>query len=276
MNRTAYAFDWEDYADGEHRLPCPYCGRSPKDKTAGLRVDSGRAVLHCFRCDATETFRSKRNVVRNLSLVKAPVQPAKHTTLSEWGQALWNSTEELSGVAVAYLEHRHCVVPPCYGDLRWHPALKHPGGHVGPALVALISHIHNDMPLSLHRTWITPTAKADAQPPRLLLANHTIQGGCIKLWPDEELGHTLGLAEGLETALSLAHAVQPSWSCVDAGHLECFPVLAGVTQIYIAADNDPAGIKAATACAQRWHQAGRLVEVSQQDENDINDLLETI
>ncbi|MBK9444385.1 MAG: hypothetical protein IPN53_25150 [Comamonadaceae bacterium] len=122
-------------------------------------------------------------------------------------------------MAVAYLEHRHCVMPPAYGALRWHSALRHPTGYTGPCLVALISDTHSNKPLSLHRTWITATGKADVSPPRLLLANHAIKNGVIKLWPDEDVGHTLGIAEGIETALSMAHAVQPVWACIDAGHL---------------------------------------------------------
>jgi len=88
--------------------------------------------------------------------------------------------------------------------------------------VALISDIHTDKPLSLHRTWITATSKADVSPPRLLLGNHAIAGGAIKLWPDVDVCDTLGISEGIETALSLAHAVHPAWSCVDAGHLANF------------------------------------------------------
>ena len=273
MPGSVTPFDWQDYAIGQYRLTCPHCGRSPKDKTAGLKVDAAGAVLHCHRCHVIETFHTKRSEVRRAPCIKPQYSQnePKRTTLSDWGRVLWDSTLELSDVALAYLEHRHCVVPPVYGDMRWHPALKHPSGYVGPCLVALITDIHTNVPLSLHRTWITATGKADIEKPRLLLPNHAIKNGVIRLWPDEEVGHTLGLAEGIETALSLAWAVQPMWSCIDAGHLERFPLLAGITQLYIARDNDPAGIKAANACALRWHQAGRYVEVSYQDQNDVND-----
>ncbi len=121
------------------------------------------------------------------------------------------------------------MIPPAYGALRWHPALKHPSGHVGPGLVALVTDIHSNEALSLHRTWITATGKADVHPPRMPLANHTLKNGVIKLCPDEEVGHTLGIAEGIETALSMAHSVQPVWATIDAGHLAKFPVLAGLT-----------------------------------------------
>jgi putative DNA primase/helicase len=114
--------------------------------------------------------------------------------------ALWNSTQDLGGVAAQYLRSRHCVVP-AYGDLRWHPSLKHPSGYVGPALVALITDVETNEPLSLHRTWITANGKANIDTPRLLLGNHAIVGGVIRLWPDDEVNSVLGIAEGIENRL---------------------------------------------------------------------------
>jgi len=267
--------DWQDYAPGDHRVSCPECGTKASIKNAGLRVDHDGALLHCFKCGLVETYREKQYAVRRAPTIKpAQHHVQQHTELSPWGRELWASTRELSGVAVDYLRHRRCVVPPAYGALRWHPALKHPGGHIGPCLVALVTHVHTDTPLSLHRTWIAPTGKADVHPPRLQLAGHTLRCGAIKLWPAEDVGHTLGIAEGIESALSMAHAVQPVWSCIDAGHMTELPVLEGVTQLYIAQDDDPAGRKAGTACATRWHAAGCRVEVSTQQKNDLNDVLE--
>lgn len=268
---TSY-FDWQDYAIGEHRLPCPECGRGGRDKTAGLKVEQDGAVAHCFRCGYVETFRLKRSVMRRAPCIKAPRQNVQqHTTLSDWGRALWEGTHELSGIAEDYLMARHCYLPPVYGDLRWHHALKHPSGYVGPALVGLISDIHTNAPLSLHRTWITATGKADIDKPRLLLGSHTIDNGAIKLWPHEDVNCVLGIAEGIETALSMAWCVQPVWAAIDAGHMGKFPVLNGISELYVAQDNDPAGIKAATTCAMRWADSDRLVTVTQQQQNDIND-----
>lgn len=265
-------FDWQDYSNGEHRLTCHECGRSHKDKTMGLKVEQDGAVAHCFRCGYTEAFHLKRSVMRRAPCIKSPRQNVQqHTTLSDWGRALWAGTHELSGIAEDYLMARHCYLPPKHGDLRWHPALKHPGGYVGAALVGLITDTHTREPLSLHRTWITATGKAEIDKPRLLLGNHSTDNGIIRLWPDDEVNHTLGLAEGVETALSLAWFGYPVWAAIDAGHLGKFPVLEGITQLVIAQDRDPAGIAAATTCAQRWADADRWVAATQQQQNDLND-----
>ena len=177
--------------------------------------------------------------------------------LSDYGFELWRSTRVLSGPALAYLEHRSCRLPPLGSHLRWIPDLKHPFGHVGPALVALVTDAVTCKPITLHRTWITRSGKAGVDPPRLLLRGHRKQGGVIRLWPDDEVTLGLGIAEGIETALSLAWAHSPAWSCIDAGNLSSFPVLEGIESLVIAADHDPAGLNAAEACARRWHRAAR-------------------
>lgn len=200
----------------------------------------------------------------------APPEPPKRTTLSPWGMRLWESTLPISGVAEAYLTHRHCAIPDADSDLHWHPKVKHLSGYVGPALVGLVTDIATDRPMSLHLTWITDTGKkAAVNPQRKYLFNHSLEGGVIKLWHAWCIKERLGVAEGIETALSLAHCVL-SWACMDAGHLAKFPVLPYVTELYVAQDNDPGGIAAATQCAERWTQAGRKVVVTQQAKNDLN------
>jgi hypothetical protein len=83
----------------------------------------------------------------------------------------------------------------------------------------------------------------------------------------------LGVAEGIESALSLAWAYTPVWALIDAGHLSKFPVLDGIESLVIARDQDQAGIKAASECATRWAQAGREVLATSQAQNDVNDVL---
>jgi phage/plasmid primase-like uncharacterized protein len=106
----------------------------------------------------------------------------------------------------------------------------------------------------------------------MLLKDHPIAGGVIRLWPDEVVTSGLGIAEGIETALSLAHGFAPVWACIDAGHLAKFPVLNGIQDLIIAADNDPRGREAADACAARWadHAAVRVIH-AETDGADLND-----
>ncbi|SOY56031.1 DUF7146 domain-containing protein [Cupriavidus taiwanensis] len=268
---------WTDYDTGNHRTTCPACGRGERDKTLGLTIEAdGKGVAHCFRCAFTESYRpdcGARPQAPARPRIKA-VATQKHETLSDYGRELWSACKPLSGAAAAYLEARHCRIPPADGDLRFHPVLKHPSGRTGPALVALITDAVTRLPLSLHRTWVQADgSKADVDPPRLLLGGHRKQGGVIRLWPDEAVTMGLGIAEGIETALSLAWAYTPVWACIDAGNLAAFPPLPGIEVLTIGADNDPAGTAAAQACAHRWADADAEVYVTRQTQNDLNDIL---
>lgn len=202
------------------------------------------------------------------------VEPPRHERLSDYGRALWEACRPVSGTGRAYLEARCCVIPPADGDLRWHQALKHPSGYVGPVLVGLVTDAATGEPISLHRTWIKPDgSKAGVEPARMLLGGHRKTWGVIRLWPDEAVTQGLAIAEGIETALALAHAFTPAWSVIDAGNMAALPVLQ-IDSLLIAADHDPAGIKAAQACAQRWAGAGREVSIATPpgERQDVNDL----
>jgi phage/plasmid primase-like uncharacterized protein len=203
-----------------------------------------------------------------------PARPRQRETLSDYGRELWACCEPVSGPARAYLERRNCAIPPADGDLRWHPALKHPSGHVGPALVALVTDARDaGRALTLHRTWLCADGtKAAVDPPRMLLVGHRKAGGVVRLWPDEAVTQGLGIAEGIETALSLAHAYRPVWAAIDAGNLGTLPVLAGIEALVIGVDADPAGRAAARACSDRWAEDGRQVFLVEPSAGDLNDL----
>ena len=119
--------------------------------------------------------------------------------------------------------------------------------------------------MTLHTTWIRPdgTAKADIAPPRMYLFGHQKLGGVIRLTDDAEVETGLGIAEGVEDALSIMHLLQwrPVWSALDAGGIKSFPLLGGLDALTIFADPDKRGMQAANTCAERWLEAGRTARV---------------
>ncbi len=197
----------------------------------------------------------------------------QHKTLSDYWRSIWRECSAISGIAAEYLSARRCAVPPTDSDLRWHGALKHPSGYVGAALVALITDTETGNPVSLHRTWIRGDGSKPVEPARLLAKGHRKAGGVIRLWPDDAVTDGLAICEGIETALSIAHVFRPVWSCIDAGNLAEFPVLAGIESLTICADHDPAGLRAAETCAARWLAARREVRITTPDAegSDFND-----
>lgn len=259
--------DWA----GPNRQACPSCARGPKDRALSVTVDERGGVAHCFRCGYVETIQGE---TRAGSPKRSAARP-KHESLSDYGRELWEACRPISGEARAYLHARQCVIPPNNGDLRWYPALKHPpSGRVGPALVALVTDAVSRKPLTLHRTWVRADgSKAEVDPPRMLLGGHRKAGGVVRLWPDAAVGTLLCVTEGIETALTAARKVQPVWSCIDAGNLATLAVVGGIERLVIAADNDPTGIAAGTACRTRWRSAGvrATLRLPKQPGHDFND-----
>lgn len=214
-----------------------------------------------------------------LRAVEPEPERHQHETLSPYGRRIWASSLPLAGtVGAAYLLARGCTLPPGDGNLRLLPAYKHPlGDYTGPALIALVTDILTGEPISLHTTFINADGTKPSNLPgsaRLLLGGHRKAGGCIRLWPDEAVETGLGVGEGIESCLSLAHAVTPVWSLIDAGNLAALPVLAGIEALTVSQDNDTSGRRAAQTVAERWAAAGAEVAIvaAADDGADLNDV----
>ena len=51
---------WSTFDVGETRAACPSCGRGPRDKTLGVRINpDGAGVAHCFRCEFVTSTTSR-------------------------------------------------------------------------------------------------------------------------------------------------------------------------------------------------------------------------
>lgn len=254
---------------GTHRLPCPVCNKGRKDTALAVTVEANGAwVFYCHRCHATGHSGGTARVIPFTRSKEAP----KRIGLQDWARELWSECLPIGGIAADYLRSRNCVIPPTDGDLRWHPDLAHPSGYVGAALVALITDATTGKPLSLHRTWVKADGTKATNPAKMMLGGHPIPNGVIRLWPDEAVTYGLAIAEGIETALSLAWGFAPVWAMVDCGHMAKFAPLPSIDCLTIARDNDAAGITAANECAAAWSRAGVEVRITRQVQNDLNDV----
>jgi hypothetical protein len=248
------------------RAPCPACNKGPKDRALAITDDERGHVEYCHRCGYT----SAENRVMAISV---PVARPAYRPWQDLASKLWAEALPLHGsLAEKYLLARGCRLPPVDGDLKFLPGR---GDH-GPAMLARITDVVTNEPISLHftRLALDGSSKAGTDRDKLLLKGHRKAGGVIRLWADSAVQHGLALAEGIETALSAAHAFSPIWATVDAGNLEAFPLLDGICALTIYADNDEAGIKASRACARRWRDAGREARIfTPREFNDVNDLI---
>lgn len=242
------------------RCPQPACRDKRGESLAVTADDDGRGrTWICHRCGWSGGERDDRASERAPRLVRpAAARQQTRDVLSAWGRELWAACRPIgrSDPAGRYLAARGYALPHPDGDLRWHPSLRHPAGHVGPALVGLVTDVRDASRwFTLHRTWITGDGsgrKASVDQPRLLLRAHPKAGGVIRLWPDCEVTLRLGLAEGVENALVLARGFTPVWAAIDAGNLGGLPYLYPIESITVAVDFDAAGLAAFDRLAKTW------------------------
>ena len=267
---------------GTQRLACPECDRGPRDAALAVTIKDDRIALWlCHRCGFKGAVRGGRESFARppqTQIVKR-AEPERYDTLAPHWRVFWDDCGRITPetIGARYLESRNCALPPIDGDLRQHAECWHsPSQQRLPALVALITDVVTRAPLSLHFTFLKRdgSGKADVEQQRLLLPKHRKAGGVIRLWPDDAVTYSIGLAEGIESALSLAHAHTPVWATIDAGNLSTLQALHGIESVIIAVDHDDAGLKAAHAFAVRWTNSGKDVRLVMpidlgQDLNDV-------
>ncbi len=176
-----------------------------------------------------------------------------------------------------YLAARGLPAPDC-ADLLFHPDLTHWESRRGfPGLVAVVRAGSGNR-IALHRTYLGDdgSAKAPVDNPRKMLAS--IAGGAVRL-ANLSADHVVGLAEGIETALSVmaSCARLPVWATLSTSNLEQVVLPAEARKVVLLADHDlsNAGARAAAAAAARLHAEGRRVFIAMppKEGDDFNDLL---
>jgi len=159
--------------------------------------------------------------------------------------------------------------------LRFHGEVLHsPSGKHLPAIIAQIRGA-NGRALGIHRTYLRPdgSGKADVTPAKMMLGPSS--GGAVRFGPD---GPIIALAEGIETALSVARASRLTvWATLSTSGLKglILPPPPVGEIVIICADNDEAGLSAAEFKAGQLEAEGRVVSIihPQGAGDDFNDVL---
>jgi putative DNA primase/helicase len=240
----------------------------------------GRALFKCHNpsCDPRDVIDAlirlglwqrlnRAETDRNRPRQRVSPPPKNNASRIAFARALWTEARDPRGtLAQVYLEHRTVGLPDVVVGrvLRFHP--RCPFDEVRrPCLVAAFRSILGDKdpatpPRAIHRIALQPDGRShDGK--RML---GPVDGCAIKLSPDEHISSTLGIAEGLETALSvMAAGWRPVWAVGSAGSIEKFPVLPDIEHLTIFADNDASGTgqRAADVCAARWRRAGGRADI---------------
>jgi hypothetical protein len=146
-------------------------------------------------------------------------------------------------------------------------------------MVCLVRDIATDAPKAIHRTALSLDGQKVKVGDHERLSLGPIGGGAIKLTPDADVTTCLGIGEGLESTLSLRLTPEfgrsPVWCLISAGGVGNLPALPGIECLWVAVDHDPAGLKAAASCSERWREAGREVFLVKPctERSDLNDIM---
>ena len=131
-------------------------------------------------------------------------------------------------------------------------------------------------PITYHLTYTDKGAKAPVRVQRKVMTPLENKNGSVVELFDHS--HELGIAEGIETAMSCYQAFHiPTWAALDCNSMKEFIVPQGVKKLYIFGDNDAnqAGQQAAKILQEKAEFAGVevIVSIPSNVGDDWNDVL---
>lgn len=264
--------------------PCPVCQSARRKEQNALTLSDGdnRLLVHCKKssCD----FRDIATAAGIMDGTYTPPDPALHAQReamrraeaakrSRQAKAIWSEAQPISGtVAEAYLRGR-CITCALPNTLRYHPAAWH--GATAKRLPALVALVDGGDGFAVHRTYLRPDGlgKADVEPAKAMLG--ATSGGAVRI---TEGDGPLVIAEGVETALSLASGLMPAsvtvWAALSTSGMQSLKLPPDLGRLTIASDGDKPGREAANTLAERAHALGWQVSLlPAPDGRDWNDFL---
>jgi putative DNA primase/helicase len=270
--------------------PCPGCGG--KDCFRFDHVKRGNGSFYCNKFGAGDGFRllehvygwpfseTRKRVIEAAGLAQdcdskpkaaSPPRTQSPDLIASPSQRVKRLRSERCAIencddAVDYLASR-CLWPLPEGcTLSAHASLDYWNDNlrVGkyPAIVADVVDRDGEL-VTAHVTYLQAGKKLTGYEPRKLLGGLTGREGCaVRVLP---AGPALGVAEGLETALSAALLDSiPVWAAINTALLAKFEPPPGTERLVIYADRDEAGLLAAIRLQERLQhriRAGLAVEV---------------
>lgn len=272
--------------------PCPLCGGQDR-----FRWDNteGRGTYICGQCGAGDgmklaieytgkEYKVVAGLIDEMIGNLKPEAPRPEMTPEKRRDILrdtYKATQSIEpgDLAHAYLASRG-VEELIYPDaLRFAPKLRDGEGGIRPAMVAMVGVPGEAKFVSMHRTFLKPdgSGKAEMAAPRKLMAGELPEGACVML-SEYVPGGPLGIAEGIETAMSASALYQmPVWAAINSTLLTKWLPPDGCTEVAIFADNDTklGGQAAAYTLGHRLAVKGITVSVhvpphAGEDFNDIH------
>jgi putative DNA primase/helicase len=235
------------------------------DRKPSLSISPGRrtVLLHCFAgCEFTDVIRAVR---QRLCLPgrQLPTDVREHEfaprDFSPLARRLWSEARDIAGtLAERYLEGRGLAPP--WTDLRFHPRTPIGAGAYASFRPSLIAAIRDRTGLiAVHRIVLDPrTAKkaCELENPKLTLGRP--MRGAVRL---SKATRTLGLAEGVETAMSAARRLGiPVWAVVGSERFPLVDIPFDVNRLVLLPDRGAAGDRAADLAEIAHGKPDRTIE----------------
>ena len=247
------------------------------DRTPSLSVRPGRTrlLLHCFAgCSPEEILRALergRLIEHNPPHVAAGAMRDEHR-LSHVALRIWNESRPLQGTAAErYLARR--AIHRGSSELRYHPRTPHGRSPLTAYRPALIAAVRDGSGLSgIHRIFIDPGNGALAALPNPKCGLGSFGGGAVRLGGSAD---RLGLAEGIETALSATALFGvPCWAALGTERFRPVALPAQVRELLLFLDHDSGGLRAERLARETFaHIASIRAFYPERPGDDWNDVL---
>lgn len=254
--------------------PCPACGGKDRFRFDNKR---GHGNFYCNGCGAGDGFKllervfgwgfseARKRVIEIAGLSDGTVAPRRVEPLPVMVEPIAVPTERVSRLrrdrcaiencedAIRYLESRGLWPLPSGCSLRAHSTVEYweDRQRIGryPAIVADVVDVAGEL-VTCHVTYLHDGKKLPEHEPRKILSPLTGRVGCaVRLMPPAD---ELGIAEGIETALSAALLDGiPVWAALNTSLLSRFEPPPNVIRLRVYVDRDEAGLTAALRLLER-------------------------
>ncbi len=251
---------------------CPF----HNEKTPSFYVIPDKSFFHCFGCgahgDAVDFVERYEGIgfmaaierLRNgeplttCSPTPRPSRTGRNVAVNHTEDALeiWRAAQSALGTTVeTYLRNRD-IKAPIPPSIRYHPNLTHTRTNLNfPVMVAAVQEPDRRI-TGIHRTYLLPDGRDKAVVEKPKMALGPLSAGAVRL---AALEPALGLAEGIETALSAMQLFEiPTWAALGS-RIDRVALPELVIEVQVFADNGEAGRRAADRAAEEFTQQGRRV-----------------
>jgi putative DNA primase/helicase len=248
------------------------------DRRPSLSVRIGRTslLLHCFAgCSAADILKSLRAMGQPIEATGSSESDSGTTRQAELSRAsamrLWGEGRPIAATPVErYLAGRSLAAES--SELRYHPRTPHgprPLTRFRPAMLAAVRD--GSGVVAVHRTFLNALGGglAPLEEPRCGLGR--FGSGAVRLGGTAS---RLGLAEGLETALSASALFGlPCWATLGTERFRLVALPEGVEELVLFLDHDSGGRRAEALARDAFGKLRIEVHYPRQRGADWNDVL---